>query len=464
MNPLEAISPVDGRYRKTTEVLAEFFSELALHRYRAFLEVKYLCALANILGLTPPISPDEAQQLKERCLLRVEDGQLIKTIETQGLEKSLLGEIERTRHDVKAVEYYVKLQLAQIRPDLVEWVHFALTSEDVNNFAYALMVRDALVSTIFPRVYEIQYRLQRFVHLYAGDPMLARTHGQPASPTTVGKEFNVFASRLRRHYKEICALPFLVKLNGATGNYDAHVAAFPNIDWVKFTKDFIESHNHLGTMRLEPNLVTTQVESHDALARVFHSMIRINTCLLDMVKDLWRYISDEWIVQKPDGTGSSTMPQKVNPIDFENAEGNLEFANVLLGFFAEKLPQSRLQRDLSGSTVMRNVGVAFAHCLVAYTSILRGLEKISINKLAILEALAAHPEVVSEGIQTILRREGYPKPYETLKALTQGKKITREDLETFINLLDVSERVKVELLHLTPDRYIGLAPQLALLD
>ena len=340
--------------------------------------------------------------------------------------------------------------------DVSEWIHFALTSEDTNNIAYALILRDSLEKVMIPKVEEIAGSLNKLAKKHKNLAMLARTHGQPASPTTFGKEMKVFAARLERRVNRLRSMKIKAKLNGATGNYNAHVAAYPRINWIQFSKKFIKK---LG---LEANLITTQIEPHDNYVSIFDNLRRVNTILLGLDQDIWRYISDEWIVQRPkEGTvGSSTMPHKVNPIKFENSEGNLGMANALFEFFARKLPISRLQRDLSDSTVERNFGVAFSHSLIAYEYLLKGLSQITVNEKKIKEELENHPEVIAEAIQTILRREGAKMPYEELKALTRGRKVTMADFEKFIDGLNVPEKVKKELRKITPQNYTGLAAKL----
>ncbi|MBI4440909.1 adenylosuccinate lyase, partial [Candidatus Woesearchaeota archaeon] len=375
--------------------------------------------------------------------------------------------IKATNHDVKAIEYFMKdkLQATSLR-DCLEWVHFALTSEDVNNISYGLMLRDAMNTVMIPVIDDLTKILDDFAHTYKGLPMLARTHGQPASPTTFGKECNVFSSRLKRQLAQLRQQEILVKMNGATGNYDAHHAAYPDGDWLAFTRDFVSRFHAHGPVQVQPNLITTQIEPHDSCVELFDALRRINTIVIGLDQDMWRYISDNWLVQKPiEGeVGSSTMPHKVNPIDFENSEGRLGLANKLLGYFSEKLPISRLQRDLSDSTVEREFGVALAHSLAGYMSTMRGLKKIHVNEKKVIEDLESHPEVLAEGMQTILRREGYQLPYEQLKELTRGKNVTLKDMHAFVDTLALPEVVKQELKQLTPTNYIGLSAILAEYD
>lgn len=456
VNSLNSISPIDGRYRKYTEALAPYFSEQALMRYRIMVEGEYLIALSEMRGLgLRKLSPREKKIIRNLYSLKEKDAQIISDIETKGYKK-----IKATDHDVKAVEYYMKDKFSRASlKDVSEWVHFALTSEDTNNIAYAFMLRDSLEKVMIPKVEAIAGSLNKLAKKYKNLPMLARTHGQPASPTTFGKEMRVFAARLERRLEGLRSIKILAKLNGATGNWNAHAVAYPRVNWIKFSENFIR------TLNLEPNIITTQIEPHDNYVSVLDNFRRINTILLDFNQDMWRYISDDWIVQRPkEGTvGSSTMPHKINPIKFENSEGNLGVANAMFEFFARKLPISRLQRDLSGSTVERNFGVAFAHSLIAYEHLLKGLSTIKVNEEKVREDLNNHPEIIAEAIQTILRREGAKMPYEQLKALTRGRKVTLEDFRKFIDGLDVSEKVKKELRKITPLNYTGLASKLSTL-
>lgn len=446
-------------------------------KYRVIVEGEYLIALSDLkLGLPAgrqalPTGRQGLRKLtdKERKLIRglydlsESDAQIISDIETRGYKN-----IKATDHDVKAVEYFLKDKLAKTSlKDCLEWIHFALTSEDTNNLAYGLMFAEAIEKGISPVMTQLITAIEKLAKDHADLPMLSRTHGQPASPTTFGKEFRVFSHRLSRQAQQIKSHKLLVKLNGATGNYNAHLAAYPKIDWLKFTKQFI---NQLNTnilknygVKLEANLLTTQIESHDSIAELFDAMRRFNTILLGFNQDMWRYISDGWLGQKAkEGeVGSSTMPHKINPIKFENSEGNLGIANALFTHFSQKLPIARLQRDLSDSTVQRSIGSAFAHSLIAYTYTLNGLSRVAVNSEKVTTALLEHPEVLAEAIQTVLRREGVPMPYEQLKALTRGKEVTMSDLTQFIEGLSVSTKVKSELKKLTPKNYIGLAKKLA---
>ena len=456
--PLTAVSSVDGRYRDTAAALALYFSEYALMHKRLVVECEYLVALSK----TPKtgvrrFSDNEVRMLRKLLNISLEDARAIKAIEKE------------TNHDVKAIEYFIKQKLEKTSlADVAEWVHFALTSEDVNSVAHGFALRSALEAVILPALQEVERALMAEVKAHAKTPMLARTHGQSASPTTFGKEMRVFVERLRRQVEMLKTGSVLVKWGGATGNYNAHVAASPEVDWLAFAKKFV---NGLNTgmsgkkylIKIALNEVTTQIEPHDTYAEMFDNMRRINTVLLDFSQDMWRYISDGWVVQRPKAgeVGSSTMPHKVNPIDFENAEGNLGVGNALFEHFSRKLPISRLQRDLSDSTVKRTFGSAFAHSLIAYKSLVRGMGKVSVNKKAMRSDLIAHPEVLAEAIQTALRREGVAVPYEKLKELTRGRQVTLADFAKFINGLDISDKTKKRLKALRPETYIGLAASIA---
>lgn len=427
-------------------------------KYRLVVEGEYLIALSEA-KLLRKLSDKEKVLIRSLYDLSDTDAQIISDIETKGYKN-----IKATDHDVKAVEYFIKDKLGNTSlKDVLEYVHFALTSEDTNNIAYGMMLSDSLEKAIKPKLEQIVKALSALGLKHKSLPMLARTHGQPASPTTFGKEFMVFAARIYGQEDILESRQIFVKLNGATGNYNAHMAAFPKTDWIKFTKNFISALGKKRLIQLTPNLQTTQIEPHDSYIEIFDNLRRINTILIGLNQDIWRYISDDWIVQKPveGAVGSSTMPHKVNPIKFENSEGNLGMANTLFEFFGRKLPISRLQRDLSDSTVQRNFGSALAYCLIAYTYLLNGLSRITINEQKVREDLNKHPEVVAEAIQTILRREGVKMPYEQLKELTRGKQVTMADIHTFIDGLDVPEKIKKELKKITPENYIGLASKLA---
>lgn len=452
LTPIDAVTPIDGRYRKVASKLADYFSEGALIKYRVIMEGEYIIALSEEKALhLRDFSDGEKADIRNLYSLSHEDALKVKEFESV------------TNHDVKAVEYFIKEKMKKTSlKDSIEWVHFALTSEDTNNIAYGLMLSEAIKNVIVPTLNKIIKTIDSFSVEYGNLSMLARTHGQSASPTTLGKEFLVFSSRLKRQLNQLKKYRIQVKLNGATGNYNAHQAAYPRLDWIEFTEKFVARLNEERKINLEPNLITTQIEPHDTYAEVFDMMKRINTIIIDLNQDIWRYISDGWIIQrtKEGEVGSSTMPHKVNPIDFENSEGNLGIANTLFGYFSAKLPISRLQRDLSDSTVERNFGTAFAHSLVAYTAVLKGLGKISANKAKIKEDLENHTEVIAEAIQTVLRREGAPMPYEALKKLTRGRKVTKKDFDGFIRKLKVSDKIKKELKKFTPQNYIGLAKEL----
>jgi adenylosuccinate lyase len=449
MTRLAAISPLDGRYRDDVAALASYFSEAALFRYRVRVEVEYLIFLARSprVGFVPAF--EAAQQAGLRALYRQfsDDDAL-----------AIAAWDRKVNHDVKAVEYWLRERLDGL--GLGGWkeaIHFALTSEDVNNLSYGLLVRDARDAVLLPALGQIEARLRELAVGEAASPMLARTHGQPATPTTFGKEMNVFLSRLRRAVAEVSGVKLTGKLNGATGTFAAHVAALPQVDWQKFSAAFVRS------LDLEPVLLTTQIEPHDTLAALCDAIKRANTILIDLGQDCWRYISDGYLAQAPKAgeVGSSTMPHKVNPIDFENSEGNLGIAIALLEHFSRKLPISRLQRDLSDSTVLRTMGAAFGYSLIGYQRLLRGLGKVTVRRDLLLADLAAHPEVLAEAVQTILRRVGYPEPYEALKGLSRGRTMTMDDLRTFVGGLDVADTVRAELLALAPEAYVGLAARLA---
>ncbi len=451
MTTLEAISPIDGRYASDTEELQKFFSEAALMRYRLRVEIEYLIALGDETGVAE-LSEFSADEQKLLRLLyenfSLEDAQKVKEIE------------KTTDHDVKALEYFFKNKLAETPlQQSAEFYHFALTSEDVNNLAYSMMWREALQEAYFPNLDAIIKSLTDFVERYKNQPMLAMTHGQSATPTTVGKEFAVFVSRIIRQTEQIKQHKLLGKLNGATGTWGAHVVAYPNVDWIAFSKKFVSS---LG---LEPNLLTTQIEPHDSLVESFHIIERINNILLDFCRDVWLYISRGIFGQiKAAGeVGSSTMPHKINPIKFENAEGNLGVANAYFSHFAQKLPVSRMQRDLSDSTVLRSVGVPLAHSILALKHIQKGMSRLTINEQKLNEELNSHWEILSEAIQTVLRKHGQAGAYEKLKDYTRGEQITKESLRNLINTLEIPDNEKQKLLKLEPQTYIGLAEQIVLI-
>lgn len=442
---LTAISPVDGRYRNKTEKLADYFSEQALIRYRIRVEVEYFIALCEL-----PLP-----QLSDFDRSRFDDLRSLYTRFTEA-DAQRVKEIEAvTNHDVKAVEYLIKEKLEALGLSRYEeFVHFGLTSQDINNTAIPLSIREALDEVMRPAFAELVARLGTMADEWSDVAMLARTHGQPASPTVLGKEIRVFVERLERQIAALEAVAVPAKFGGATGNFNAHHAAYPSIDWVAFANRFVDER--LGLCRSQ---YTTQIEHYDNLAAIFDALKRIDTILIDLARDMWLYISEEYFKQriKAGEVGSSAMPHKVNPIDFENAEGNLGIANALYEHLAQKLPVSRLQRDLTDSTVLRNVGVPMAHTLISVQSLQKGLGKLILNRVALEADLEENWAVVAEGIQTILRREGYPKPYEALKALTRtNTHVTRESIASFIETLDVREEVKAELRALSPSTYTGV--------
>lgn len=458
---LNSISPIDGRYEKYTDSLVPYFSEAASMKYKILMECEYLIALSETRGVGMRKLSE-----KEKILIRniyknfsLKDAQIISDIELKGYKN-----IKATNHDFKAIEYFTKdkLERTNLR-DCLEWVHFALTSEDASNIAYALMLSESLQNIFLPALEEVIIKIKQLAKENKNIPMLARTHGQPASPTTFGKEFTIFYSRLNRQLGQLKKYRPQAKLNGATGNYNALVVAYPKIDWIKFSEKFIKQINKERKSALEINLLTTQIESSDSYVELFDIIRRANTILIDFNQDIWRYVSDGWIGQKmKEGeVGSSTMPHKVNPWFLENSEGNLGIANALFEFLGRKLPISRLQRDLSNSTVLRNIGTAFGHSLIGYKYLINQLGRLQINEEKTLNDLKKHPEVIAEAIQTILRREGVKMPYEKLKELTRGKQVIMADMHDFINSLEISEKIKKELLKITPENYIGLASKLA---
>lgn len=465
LEPLTAVSSIDGRYRATAAALAGHFSEYALIRNRVRVECEYLRLLSSAAGVgVRPFTAPEVALLQSLAEISLEDAHIVKKIEREGHEG-----IPATNHDVKAVEYLIKLKLKGTSlEDVLEWVHFALTSEDVNSVAHGLALRDAIEDVMLPALHGVQKEILALSRAHAETPMLARTHGQPATPTTFGKEMNVFAKRLERQADTLKNSTVLVKWGGPTANYNAQMVALPDVDWLGLARAFVQSFNAERLARahfvgLALNEVTTQIEPHDTYAEMFDTLRRINTILIDLSQDVWRYISDGWLTQKPkDGeVGSSAMPHKVNPIDFENAEGNFGVANALFEHLCRKLPISRLQRDLSDSTVERTFGTAFAHSLIGYRSLVRGFGKVTVNETALGEALSAHPEVLAEAIQTVLRVAQVEMPYEKLKALTRGKEVSLDDLASFIDGLDIRPELKARLRALTPGKYTGLASRLA---
>ncbi len=444
MDPLQAISPVDGRYAGKTSELSAFFSEYALMRYRVLVEVEYFIALCE-LPLPQLEGVDAGLFSQLRALygdFTLEDAAAIKAIE------------KRTNHDVKAVEYFLKGKFQELGLEQYgEFIHFGLTSQDINNTASPLALKEAMVEVFIPALRELIGMLSERVELWNDVPMLAHTHGQPASPTRLGKELDVFVVRLKEQLRQLEARPYPGKFGGATGNLNAHHVAYPDIDWNDFAENFVAS---LGLRRSWP---TTQIDHYDNLAAIFDALRRINTVLVDLSRDCWMYISMEYFGQTvvAGEVGSSTMPHKVNPIDFENAEGNLTYANAIYDYLSEKLPVSRLQRDLTDSTVTRNIGVPVAHSLIAIRSLEKGIGKLILNEEKVSGDLENNWAVVAEGIQTVLRREGFPKPYEALKALTRtGNHITKEAISAFIDSLPLSDDVKAELHAITPHNYTGI--------
>jgi adenylosuccinate lyase len=442
---LTAISPVDGRYRSKTKSLAPYFSEFGLIRYRVQIEIEYFIALCELP--LPQLQGVESRHYEKLRQLYLNFG-INEAKEIKEIEKT-------TNHDVKAVEYFLKDRLEVLGLGAYkEFVHFGLTSQDVNNTATPLLLKEAMHELIFPKLKQVREAIKKLSLEWLEQPMLARTHGQPASPTTVGKELGVFTARLNEQLNLIQAIPFAAKFGGATGNFNAHAIAYPEIDWLEFGNDFV--NNVLELKRSHP---TTQIEHYDHLAALLDNLRRINTILIDLSRDVWQYVAMNYFTQKTKAgeVGSSAMPHKVNPIDFENAEGNLGIANALYSHLAQKLPISRLQRDLTDSTVLRALGVPLAHTYLAWQSILTGLEKLQLNKAAIDKDLEDNWAVVAEAIQTILRREGVPNPYEQLKALTRGQgAITADTFRQFIDGLEVKEELKEELRRITPHTYTGI--------
>ena len=440
---LLAVSPVDGRYASKSEPLRAYFSEFALIRYRIRVEIEYFIALCEIpLPQLADVDHEKFSMMRDIYLnLTPEQAMEVKEIE------------KTTNHDVKAVEYFIKRHFHEMGLDKwSEFVHFGLTSQDINNTSQPLMLKEAMEHVYMPALHEVLSLISEMAERWSDVPMLAKTHGQPASPTRLGKEFKVYQVRIEEQLRQFSQLTYPAKFGGATGNMNAHKVAYPHIDWISFGENFVAS---LGLKRSFP---TTQIEHYDNLAAIFDCLRRINTILIDFSRDIWTYISMEYFKQKvnKNEVGSSAMPHKVNPIDFENAEGNLGMADAIFTFLSMKLPISRLQRDLTDSTVLRNVGVPVAHGLIAFASLKKGLGKLILNEEAIQADLHRNWAVVAEAIQTVLRREGYPNPYETLKALTRtGSVIDDNTIETFINGLDVNEQVKEELRTITPWSYTG---------
>ena len=438
------MSPIDGRYRKQVEDLSLYFSEYALIKYRVRVEIEYFIALCEL-----PLEQLKSFPAEKFAALRdiynnfsCEDAQRVKDIE------------KVTNHDVKAVEYFIKEEFKKLGIEKYgEFVHFGLTSQDINNTSVPLSLLEGIRDAYMPALNEVIEILEGFAKEWENVSMLAHTHGQPASPTRLGKEIYVFVARLKEQLRLLETIPYSAKFGGATGNFNAHNFAYPGIDWNKFAASFVE-----GKLGLKRSYPTTQIEHYDNLAALFHNLERINTILIDLARDMWTYISMEYFRQKVKAgeVGSSAMPHKVNPIDFENAEGNFGIANAIYAHLASKLPVSRLQRDLTDSTVLRNVGVPLAHSIISLRSLKKGLGKLILNEAALDRDLEANWAVVAEGIQTVLRREGYPNPYEALKALTRGNAgITKESIQEFVKELNVSDSVKQEILVITPQNYVG---------
>jgi adenylosuccinate lyase len=445
LNTLTAISPIDGRYRRKVSELAPYFSEYGLIKYRVLVEVEYLIALVNAdIAPLKDFPKEKFEDLRKVYTnFSEEDANVIKTTE------------KTTNHDVKAVEYFVKQKMEELGLEkYLEFVHFGLTSQDINNTAVPLSMKNAVEEVYIPELTKVISKLETYAKEWKDIPMLAKTHGQPASPTRLGKEIRVFSERLTIQLNQLKAVPFSAKFGGATGNLNAHKVAFPNHDWVSFANGFVSNQ-----LNLERSQTTTQIEHYDNLAALFDAMKRINNILIDLDRDMWTYISMDYFKQKlKEGEiGSSAMPHKVNPIDFENSEGNLGLSTAVLEHLAAKLPISRLQRDLTDSTVLRNVGVPLSHALIGFKSTFIGLEKLLLNESALDLDLENNWAVVAEAIQTILRREGFPKPYEALKGLTRkNEKVTKETVHAFVDTLNVSDDIKKELKAITPQNYTGV--------
>ncbi len=449
LTALNAVSPIDGRYLKKTRLLSPFFSEFALIYYRLMVEIRWLESLAENDLIC------EVPRLDKQAYAFLAD--ILKQFDETEAEKVKAYE-KQTNHDVKAVEYYLrdKLEQSPHLKNITSFIHFACTSEDVNNLAYALMMKEAIAQVVQPTLAEITGGITLLGKKHGNASMLSRTHGQPATPTTLGKELINFVARLKRPLQQLAEVLISAKCNGAVGNYNAHTIAYPEVDWRKHCSQFVTS---LG---LSFNAYTTQIEPHDGIAEVSHLMVRINNILLDYTRDVWGYISLGYFKQKTvaEEVGSSTMPHKVNPIDFENAEGNLGLANTLFDHFANKLTQSRMQRDLSDSTVLRNLGVAFSYALIAYQSIAKGNEKLHINKRALKHDLDSNWEILSEAIQTVMRRYQVPNAYEQMRDLTRGLDVGGDNLKAFVHALNIPDEAKKRLMALSPEKYTGLSAEL----
>ncbi len=450
LSALTAVSPVDGRYGSKTIALRSIFSEYGLLKYRAIVEIRWLQKLSATAGI--PEVPSFSKEANDFL------DQLAANFSEKDAER--IKEIERTtNHDVKAVEYFLKEKVAEV-PELhavTEFIHFACTSEDINNTSHALMLKEARDEVILPEIRNIIDAITKLAHDYRDVPLLSRTHGQPASPSTMGKEMANVAYRMERQYKQIQNVEILAKINGAVGNYNAHLSAYPELDWHKFSEEFITE-----SLGVNWNPYTTQIEPHDYIAELFDAIARFNTILIDFDRDIWGYVALGNFKQKTIAgeIGSSTMPHKVNPIDFENSEGNLGLANAIFGHLAQKLPISRWQRDLTDSTVLRNLGVGVGYAIIAYTSTLKGISKLELNAEALLAELDQNWEVLAEPIQTVMRRYGIEKPYEKLKELTRGKRVNGEIMRNFIDGLELPEDEKARLKQMTPATYIGQAIEL----
>lgn len=449
LSALTALSPIDGRYQDKTTVLRTIFSEFGLLKFRVTVEVRWLQKLAANPQITevPPLSKKANDYLDKIVTeFNLEDAQRIKEIE------------RTTNHDVKAVEYFLK-EKAEVMPELTnvtEFIHFACTSEDINNLSYALMLKTARENVLLPEWQHLIDEITRLAHAYKAIPLLSRTHGQPASPSTVGKEIANVVYRLRRQFKQLQQIDILGKINGAVGNYNAHLSAYPNIDWHKYSEEFVTG---LG---IQWNPYTTQIEPHDYIAEYFDCIVRFNTIIIDFDRDLWGYIALNHFKQRTIAgeIGSSTMPHKVNPIDFENSEGNLGLANAIMTHLGQKLPISRWQRDLTDSTVLRNLGVGIGYCLIAYAATCKGISKLEVNEAHLRDELNQNWEVLAEPIQTVMRRYGIEKPYEKLKELTRGKRVDEQSIREFIANLEIPAEEKNRLQKLTPATYIGAATEL----
>ncbi|WMY96455.1 MAG: adenylosuccinate lyase [Arsenophonus sp.] len=446
VSSLTSISPIDGRYSDQVNILRPIFSEFALLKYRIEIEIRWLQKLARCSKIAEiPLFTNDANIYLNKIIINFNknDAMKIKKIE------------KKINHDVKAVEYFLKEKM-KCMPELkkvIEFIHFACTSEDINNLAYALILKNTRNKILLPYWKKIINKIRKMAFLYASLPMLSRTHGQIATPTTIGKEFANFAYRMERQYQQFIKIDILGKINGAVGNYNAHLSAYPNINWPLFSKEFVTSLN------IKWNPFTTQIEPHDYIAELFNCIARFNTILLDLTKDIWGYLALESFKQKiqKDEVGSSTMPHKINPINFENAEGNLGLANSLLNYFSNKLPISRWQRDLTDSTVLRNLGVAISYSFIAYQTILKGLNKLDTNNKKIYFELDSHWEVLGEAIQTVMKRYGIKNAYEKLKTITRGKNITQNDIKKFIDSINLPKKEKERLKKMTPADYIGYA-------